>query len=222
MSDFTHPPIGLHQGQPIRHTGVPLEQAAAAMVMLHGRGGTAESILELARMFDQPRFAYLAPQAAGNTWYPHSFLVPWQRNEPNVSSALQAVADVVAQIEAGGLPRKRIMLLGFSQGACLAAEFAARHAARYGGIAILTGGLIGEQIDPAAYHGSFNGTPTFLASGDPDPHVPWSRVEEAAETYRTLGADVTTRRYAGRPHTVSQDESEHVQGMMAALLEGDG
>lgn len=222
MSDLKHPSAGPHQSQPVRHSGVPLEQARAAMVMLHGRGSTAESILGLARVLDQSGFAYLAPQAAGNTWYPHSFLAPWQANEPHVSSALQAVADVVAQVEAAGLPRERIMLLGFSQGACLAAEFAARHPARYGGIAILTGGLIGEQVDPLAHQGLFEGTPVFLGSGDPDPHVPCSRVEETAEVYRALGADVIIRRYAGRPHTVSQDEIEHVQAMMVALVERDG
>ncbi len=218
MNDQRHP----HQGQPVRHAGTSLEQARAAMVMLHGRGGTAESILELARVLDQPGVACLAPQAAGNTWYPHSFLAPWRQNEPNVGAALQAVEEAVAQAQAAGLRRERIMLLGFSQGACLAAEFAARHPARYGGIAILTGGLIGEQIDHTAHQGSFQGTPVFLGSGDPDPHVPWSRVEETAEVYRALGADVTARRYPGRPHTVSQEEIERVRAMMAALLEGDG
>ncbi len=212
MSD-PYPP---HQGQPVRHLGTPVEQARAAVVMLHGRGGTAESILGLARVLDEPGFAYLAPQAAGNTWYPHSFLAPWQQNEPGVGSALAAVEAVVAQVESAGLPRTRIMLLGFSQGACLAAEFAARRPARYGGIAILTGGLIGKQIDEAAHRGSFDGTPVFLGSGDPDPHVPWSRVAETAEVYRRLGADVTARRYPGRPHVVSQDEIEQVRAMMAA------
>ena len=220
MSDSKQTPAGPHQNQPIRHIGAPLNQASAAMVMLHGRGGTAESILELAQAFDLSGFACLAPQAAGNTWYPHSFLAPWHQNEPNVSSALRAVQEVVAQIEAAGLPRQRIMLLGFSQGACLAAEFAARHGARYGGLAILTGGLIGAQIDHTAHRGSFDGTPVLLASGDPDPHVPWARVEETAETFRTLGAEVATKRYPGRPHTVSQDEVGHVRAMMTVTLHG--
>lgn len=219
MSDAKPSITDRHQNQPIRHAGAPLEQAKAAMVMLHGRGGTAESILDLTRLLDKAGFAYLAPQAAGNTWYPHSFLAPWQANEPKVSSALRAVEEVVMQVETAGLPRERIMLLGFSQGACLAAEFAARHPARYGGLAILTGGLIGEQVDPAAYHGSFDGTPALLASGDPDPHVPWPRVADTAAVYLTLGASVITQRYPGRPHTVTQDEVERVQAMMAAMLQ---
>jgi predicted esterase len=188
------------------------------MVMLHGRGGTADSILDLTRLFDVPGFAYLAPQAADQTWYPHGFMSPWQDNEPKVSSALRAVDDVVKEIEAAGLPRNRIMVLGFSQGACLTAEFAARHPARYGGLAILTGGLIGERVGAAAYHGSFDGTPVLLASGDPDPHVPWPRVEETAGVYRALGASVMLERYPGRPHTVSQDEVERVKEMMAAVV----
>lgn len=210
-----------HRGQPVRHAGAALGEAAAAMVMLHGRGGTAESILDLARVLDRPGFAYLAPQAAGNTWYPRSFLAPWRDNEPNLSSALRAVEAAVAQAEAAGLPRRRIVLLGFSQGACLAAEFAARHATRYGGVAVLTGGLIGETIDHAAHRGWFGGTPILLAGGDPDPHVPWARVEETAEACRALGGDVATRRYPGRPHTVSQDETQRVAAMMDTVLRGD-
>ena len=206
-----------HANQPIRHAGAPLADATAAMILLHGRGASADAILDLVRLFDAPGFAYLAPQAAGNTWYPQRFIAPWDQNEPYVSSALQAVAAVVAQVEQAGLSRRRIMLLGFSQGACLAGEFAAGHATRYGGIALLTGGLIGDRIDPAKYSGSFDGTPVLLASGDPDGHVPWSRVEETAEVYRTLGADLTLRRYPGRPHTISTEEIDLVRTMMAAL-----
>ncbi len=206
-----------HADQPIRHAGAPLAEATAAMILLHGRGASAEAILDLTRVFDAPRFAYLAPQAAANTWYPHSFLTPREQNEPYLSSALRAVETVVAEVKQAGFGHERIMLLGFSQGACLASEFAVRHPARYGGIAILTGGLIGDQIDLAAYQGSFEGAPVLLTSGDPDGHVPWSRVEQTAEVYRALGADVTVQRYPGRPHTVSQEEVEHVRAMMRAV-----
>lgn len=203
-----------HADQPIRHAGAPLAEASAAMILLHGRGASADAILSLTRVLDVRGIACLAPQAAGNTWYPHSFLAPRQQNEPYLSSALRAVETVITQVEHAGFARDRIILLGFSQGACLAAEFAAAHPARYGGIALLTGGLIGQEVDRAAYSGSFAGTPVLLASGDPDAHVPWSRVEQTAEVYRAMGADVTVRRYPGRPHTVSQEEVELVQAML--------
>lgn len=210
---MTHP----HAGQPVRHAGLPLEAASAVMIVLHGRGASAEAILDLVRVLDTPGFAYLAPQAAGNTWYPQRFIAPRDQNEPCVTSALRTVEAVAAQAGQAGLPRRRIMLLGFSQGACLAAEFAARNATRYGGIAILTGGLIGERIDRTAHRGSFAGTPVLLAGGDPDAHVPWSRVEETAEVYQALGAALTLRRYPGRPHTISPEEIELVRAMMATV-----
>jgi predicted esterase len=207
----------LHQGQPIRAAGVPLSDAKAAMVMLHGRGASAESILTLADELSQPGFAYLAPQAAGNTWYPQSFLMPLANNEPWLSSALATVANLLAQIAAAGIAPERTMLLGFSQGACLGLEFAARNARRYGGVAGLSGGLIGPDGTPRDYAGSLDGTPVFLGCSDVDFHVPKARVEHSAEVLRRLGGAVDLRLYPGMGHTVNQDELDAVRKIMSNL-----
>jgi len=206
-----------HQGQPVRHAGAPLGRAGAALVMVHGRGATAEGILALADELAQPGFAHLAPQAAGNTWYPNSFLSPIASNEPWLSSALAALGDVLARVAAGGVPPARTILLGFSQGACLVLEFAARHARRYGGLVGLSGGLIGPEGTPRDYAGSFDETPAFLGCSDVDPHIPKARVAQTAAVLRRMGASVTERLYAGMGHTVNADEVAFVRGMMAAL-----
>ncbi len=207
---------GPHQGQPVRAAGAPLPHARAAMVMLHGRGATAESILSLAPALVAPDFAYLAPQAGGNSWWPQSFLAPIATNEPGISSAMAAVEDVLRQIAAAGIPPERTLLLGFSQGACLAAEFAARHAHRYGGVAALTGGLIGPDGTPRDYAGSLEGTPVFLGCSDVDLHIPAERVRQSAEVMRRLGGDVTMRLYPGMGHQINEDEIAAVQAMMEA------
>lgn len=188
------------------------------MVLVHGRGATADSILTLTDEFDQPDFAYLAPQAAGNTWYPYSFLAPIAQNEPGISSGMTAIADVLAQITAAGIPLERIILLGFSQGACLTLEFAARNARRYGGIVGFSGGLIGPEGTPRLYPGSLDGTPVFLGCSDNDPHIPKERVEHTAEVLKRVGAQVTARLYPGMGHTVNQDEIDFVREMMASLV----
>jgi len=197
--------------------GEPLNRARAAMVMVHGRGASAESILDLAVELHQPGFAYLAPQAAGDTWYPYSFLAPLARNEPGLSSGLAAIANVLAQVAQAGIPLERTMLLGFSQGACLALEFVARNARRYGGVVGLSGGLIGPDGTPRDYPGLLAGTPIFLGCSDVDFHVPKERVELSAQVLQRLGGNVTMRLYPGMGHTVNQDEIDFVQGMMAAL-----
>lgn len=206
-----------HENQPVETAGQSLAEAEAAMIFLHGRGATARSILMLAQELDQPGFAYLAPQAAGYTWYPQSFLAPIERNEPHLSSALALVDDVLGRTVAGGVPQERIILLGFSQGACLATEYAARHAARYGGIVAFSGGLIGPPGTPRDYEGHFDGTPFFYGCSDVDPHIPVERVHESAEVVEAMGAAVTTRIYPGMGHTVNEDELEAVRQMMAAL-----
>ena len=216
MSEQKHQP---HQGQPVLAAGEPLERARAAMVLVHGRGATAQDILTLAAELDQPGFAYLAPQAAGNTWYPYSFLAPIERNEPYLSSALATLGQLLAHVAAAGIPAERTILLGFSQGACLATEFAARNARRYGGLAGLSGGLIGPDGTPRDYSGTFDGTPVFLGCSDVDPHIPAARVQHSAEVLRRLGGDVTARLYRGMGHTVNEDEIEAVRAMMAALTE---
>jgi len=211
----------LHQGQPVLIQGEPLEQARAAMIMLHGRGATAKDILTLADHLPQMGFAFLAPQAANNTWYPYRFLAPIASNEPWLSSALAAVGAVLAQVEGAGIPAERTLLLGFSQGACLALEFAARHARRYGGVIGLSGGLIGPDDAPRDYPGSLAGTPVFLGCSDVDLHIPKERVLHAAEVLRRLGAEVTVRLYPNMGHTVNQDELDVIWGMMAAIKTED-
>ena len=209
---------GPHQGQPIRIAGEPISRARAAMLMLHGRGASAEDILSVANEFDQSGFAYLAPQAAGNTWYPNRFLVPLAENEPWLSSALAFVADVLAEIINAGIPREKIMLLGFSQGACLTLEFAARNAQRYGGVVGLSGALIGPQGTPRDYAGSLAGTPIFLGCSDVDFHVPKEYVQQTAEVMKDLGGEVTLRLYPNMGHTINQEEIDFVRRMMQALL----
>ena len=207
-----------HQGQPVRAAGEPLDRAQAALLMIHGRGATAEDILALAREFRQTGFAYLAPQAAGNTWYPNRFLAPIPENEPWLSSALTLVGEVLAQIVQAGIPPERVMLLGFSQGACLTLEFSARNAKRYGGIVGLSGALIGPDDMPRDYNGSLAGTPVFLGCSDTDFHVPKERVDQTATVLRKLGGEVTERLYPNLGHSVNEDEIDFVRGMMQALL----
>ena len=205
---------GPHQGQPVAKAGAPLDTADAAMIMVHGRGATAESILTLVPALDVDGFAYLAPQASGNTWYPNSFLAPIPSNEPGITSGLQAISDIVESIIAAGIPRERIVLLGFSQGACLSLEFSARNAARYGGIACLSGGLIGPDGTPRDYDGNYSDTHAFLGCSDIDFHIPAKRVTESGEVLKRMGADVTVRLYPGMGHLVNEDEIATVRTMM--------
>lgn len=217
MSDRQPQINGRHQGQPVRAHGEPLRQARAAMIMLHGRGGQARDILSLAPLLERPGFAYLAPEAGGHSWYPASFLAPTAENEPDLSSALAVVADLLDQVQEAGIPPRRTILLGFSQGACLALEFAARHPRLYGGVAGLAGGLIGTDEELRRHTGSLEGTPVFLGCSDVDPFIPKERVHATAVALRDLGADVTTRLYPGLDHIINQDELDFVRAMMAAL-----
>ena len=209
---------GPHRGQPILTAAEPLGRAQAAMLMVHGRGARAEDILALADEFHQTGFAYLAPQAAGNTWYPNRFLAPFEQNEPWLSSALEFVEAALSQIIQAGIPHERVMLLGFSQGACLTLEFAARNAQRYGGIVGLSGALIGPDEAPRDYDGALNGTPVFLGCSDVDFHVPKERVDQTAEVMRHLGGEVTERLYPNMDHSVNQDEIHFVRSMMSSLI----
>ena len=211
---------GPHQGQPVLLAGAPLDQAQAALVLVHGRGAVAEGMLALADALPQPGFAYLALQAAGGTWYPQRFLAPIAANEPGISSGIAAIQDVLAQLAEAGIPSERALVLGFSQGACLVLECVARHARRYGGVAGLSGGLIGPDGTPRDYPGSLGGTPVFLGCSDVDSHIPLARVHETAAVLRRLGADVTERIYPGMDHTINRDEVEHIRRLMAALVAG--
>jgi len=209
-----------HGGQPIMEAGAPLGQSPAAVIMVHGRNAGPANILDLVPVLDRPQFTYLAPAAAGRTWYPHSFMADIEKNEPDLTSALAMLEVLVEQLEARGVPRARIVMLGFSQGACLTSEFAVRHAARYGGFVLLTGGLIGPAGTAWNHPGSFEGTPIFQGSADPDPHVPPSRVEESAAIFTSMGARVTTRIYPDMGHTVSEDEIAHARVILDDVWAG--
>jgi phospholipase/carboxylesterase len=207
-----------HGDQPILERGHPLDSAEAVIILVHGRGASADDILGLADRFDLPQLAYLAPEAAGHTWYPHSFLVPTEQNQPWLDSALALIGKTVKRATAAQIPRHKIGVVGFSQGACLVTEFVARNAAHYGGVIAFTGGLVGPPGTKFSYPGRLTGTSCFLGAGDPDPHVPWKRVEESAAVLSALGAAVTLRRYPGLPHTINEDEIEHAQRILRRLV----
>jgi phospholipase/carboxylesterase len=203
-----------HHGGATLHAGAELLGATGAVVLLHGRGGSAQDILTLADSLRLSGIAYLAPQAAGGSWYPLSFLAPREQNEPWLSSALTKVETTVEMIREAGLPFEQIALCGFSQGACLATEFLASRPRRYAALTAFTGGLIGPPGSDLTHEGQLQNMPALFASGDPDPHVPWQRVEESAEILRDMGAAVELRRYPNRPHTVSADELVRAQAML--------
>jgi predicted esterase len=198
--------------------GEPIGIAQAAMVMVHGRGARADDILTLTNQLAQPGFAYFAPQAAENTWYPNRFLVPLEDNEPWLSSALAFVGEVFTEIINTGIPPERVMLLGFSQGACLTLEYVARNAQHYGGVVGLSGALIGPDDTPRDYPGSLAGTLVFLGCSDVDFHVPKERVDQTAEVLKKLGGKVTERLYPGMDHSVNQDEIDFVRSMMQSVV----
>lgn len=206
----THP----HQGQPVRTAGVSLDKAKGAMLMVHGRGASAESIMTLVPAIDIGGFAYLAPNASGGTWYPNSFLAPIPSNEPGITSGLEAIGTVIDSIVAAGIPLERTMVLGFSQGACLSLEYTARNAKRYGGICCLSGGLIGPDGTPRDYQGNYDGTPAFLGCSDIDGHIPAKRVIESAEVLKRMGSHTIMKLYPGMGHLINDDEIDHVRAMM--------
>jgi len=208
-----------HADQQTLTAGADPEDATAGVVMIHGRGATARSILSLAGEFDADGVAYLAPQAAGRTWYPNSFMADIESNEPQLTSALRRVGETVETLTDAGVPAERVVLVGFSQGACLASEFVARNARRYGGLAALSGGVIGPEGTPRDYDGDLDGTPAFVGCSDSDPHIPLDRVHETTAVLEELGADVTERIYPDMPHTINADEQEFVADMVAAVAE---
>ncbi|MEZ4709239.1 MAG: dienelactone hydrolase family protein [Caldilineaceae bacterium] len=210
-------PLHPHGNQPLSIWGAPVAEADAVMILLHGRGATAEGILTLAAAFKRPDLAYLAPQAAGSRWYPYRFLEPVARNEPYLSSALQRIDEIVADLNDMGMAADHIILGGFSQGACLAAEYAARHARRWGGLLIFSGGLIGPPGATFDYAGSLAGTPTFIGCSDTDFHIPLTRVHETTQVLTDLGANVTERIYPAMDHTISEDEIEEAQAVIDQL-----
>lgn len=200
--------IDPHRNQPLFRFGRVLEEADAVMILLHGRGGFAQEMFSLGDALGGSGFAYLAPQAADYTWYPASFLAPLEENEPYLSSALKKVESIVQLAIAAAMSPETIVIVGFSQGACLATEFVARHPRKYAGLVALSGGLIGPPGADLSHPGSLARTPAFFGSADPDQHVPWRRVQHSAEILREMGADVELQRYPGMPHSIFQGEVE--------------
>lgn len=215
---------GPHRGCEVFVEGTPIAEARLAVVLLHGRGGSAREILTLREVLTQPGVegvAFVAPQAAGNSWYPKSFLAPIDENAEHLGSSHETIAAVLGSLRAGGLGAERVALVGFSQGACLASDHCARFPARYAFVGAMTGGLIGPLGTTFEFTGSLDGTPVFLGASDPDSHVPWSRVEETARVMDTLGGVVTLERYPGMPHTITREHIRRVREMIADAAGSD-
>jgi predicted esterase len=202
LTSADHP----HGGQPVLRGGLSPKDARLVAILLHGRGASADDILGLADHISATDIAYLAPQAAGSTWYPYSFLAPLQENEPWLGSALRLIAELIGELEQQGIPPERLVMMGFSQGACLTLEFAAGHPRRYAAVVAFTGGLIGPPGTPRNYVGDFSGTPIFIGSSDVDPHVPLERVRESSAVFRRMGASVDERIYPRMGHAINADE----------------
>lgn len=192
----------------IQTAGKSLKKAEKVLIMIHGRGADARDILGLASHLNVSEYTLLAPEATNRTWYPHSFMAKPAQNEPWLSSSLDLLKEVTDEVVKQGFTAENIYYLGFSQGACLALEFATRNAEKFGGIAAFTGGLIGDKINPENYSGNFNGTSIFIGTGNPDAHVPIERVKESAGILKKMNAKVLLQVYEGRPHSISQDEIE--------------
>lgn len=208
---------GPHQGGAVLRAGASPETATSAMILIHGRGASAQDIMLLAEELPHPGMVYLAPQASGHTWYPYSFLSPIAQNEPGISSGLQVIADLLDELAGQGIPPERVVLAGFSQGACLTSEFIARRPQRYGGALIFSGGVIGPPGMARQDEGDLAGTPIFIGCGDPDSHIPRSRVEETAEIFQQMGGDVVAQIYPGMGHTINQAEIEQARAILARL-----
>ena len=206
----------IHNPNNIRIAGKPLEEASKVMVMVHGRGGSARDILSLSNYIQDKDFAFIAPEAQNNTWYPYSFLRPTTENEPYLSSALEVMASLRARLQSDfNFKLPQIYWLGFSQGACLMLEFLARNAAEYGGVFGLSGGLIGPPETPRNYEGSFANTPVFLGCSDQDSHIPKERVLESENVFQQMGANVTAKLYPNFPHSINEDELKIVNLLIA-------
>lgn len=200
-----------HDDQPVIHAGAPVDTARAIVIAIHGRGATPDDILSLAPSIGRDDVAYLAPSAAGRSWYPQRFIADTALNEPYLGSALRRFGALVDELTGAGVPPARIVLLGFSQGACLSGEFVARHPQRWGGLVMFSGGLIGPPGTTWETPGTLDGTPVFLGCSDVDAHIPLQRVEQSAEVLTRLGGEVTLRIYPGMGHTVNRDEIDHAR-----------
>ncbi|HEX9166655.1 MAG TPA: dienelactone hydrolase family protein [Gemmatimonadales bacterium] len=214
---MTSGPLPPHAGQPVLTMGAPLDRARGAVIMVHGRNAEPRNILELVPLLGHPGFAFLAPAAAGRTWYPLSFLALREQNEPGISSGISVLHGLVRELAVAGIPQERVVLLGFSQGACLSSQYAAEHAGRYGGLILFSGGLIGAPGATWNFPGSFSGTPVFLGCSDVDSHVPAARVRESAAVFERMGAQVDMRIYAGMGHLVNEEEIAAARGILGGV-----
>ncbi|RLM56992.1 phospholipase [Halobellus sp. Atlit-31R] len=219
MSDRGADPDDPHAGQPIRTAGASSEEATAAVVLVHGRGARADGMLQFAREFHRDGVRYVAPQARRGTWYPNRFVAPIEQNQPYLDSALSHLGRALAAARSGGLPAEKVTLVGFSQGACLVSEFVARTPRRYGGVVLLSGGLIGEDGTDFDHAGDVDEMPFFLGVSDDDPHIPMSRAEETVGVYERLGADVRFDRYEGRGHGIFEEEIEYLRALVDDVTE---
>ncbi|MBC7827313.1 MAG: dienelactone hydrolase family protein [Chitinophagaceae bacterium] len=194
--------------------GKPLKEATKALILLHGRGASAEDILSLATYLNVKEYALIAPQATGNTWYPYSFMMPPSQNEPWLSSALSLIKELVSDLNNNGIASENIYFAGFSQGACLTLEFVARNATKFGGVAAFTGGLIGEVIYGENYKGDFKNTPVFIGTSNPDPHIPVERVYATTNILKNMNAAVTEKIYNNMGHTINDDEIKNANAII--------
>jgi len=209
-----------HAGQPLASAGAPLGESPVVMILVHGRNAAPANILSFVPAFARPDITYLAPAAADRTWYPLSFMAEREKNDPGISSGLWVLEQLVDRVARSGIRPERVVLLGFSQGACLTAEFAASHAGRYGGVVLYSGGLIGPPGTTWSYSGSFAESPVFLGSSDVDAHVPQARVDESAAVFRRMGAAVTERIYPGMGHLVNEDEIAFTRALLDEISDG--
>jgi predicted esterase len=206
-----------HAGRPVEGAGPPIEEAVGAVILVHGRGASPADILTIADALGDERFSYLAPGAAGGTWYPYSFMDEIRRNEPGISSGLGVLDGLVGWLDEQGIASSRVVLLGFSQGACLASEYAVRHARRFGGVVAFSGGLIGPPGTEWDYPGSLDGTPVFLGCSDVDPHIPLERVDESEVVLRRMGGEVTKRIFPGMGHLVNDEEIAFARSLLQEI-----
>lgn len=209
---------GPHHGQPVSKAGAPPSRAKAGMIILHGRGAVAKNMLWLIDEFAQPDVRYLVPQADTHTWYPYPFTAAIDKNQPHLSSALQTVHELIEQLIEEGIPKHKVILLGFSQGACLALEYAARHPQKFGGIVGLSGGLIGPNLNPGDYTGDLEGSRVFIGSGDNDEYLPVNRLSQTAEIMNQIGGVTTKRTYPDTGHEIVEDEIKFVRGLVASII----
>lgn len=216
----TTPVLDPHGKQTVLTIGPPLQHAAGAIILVHGRGASAEGMIEFYEELGLRDLHVMAPRALHHTWYPYSFLNPLENNQPYLDSALKKIETLVADLIAGGVASDRIAVAGFSQGACLASEFIVRHPRRYGAAMVLTGGVIGPPGTPRDYPGSLDGTPVFIGTSDPDPHVPLARVTETEKILQRMGANVSLQIYRGMTHTINADEVDHCRALLTRMTGG--